>query len=234
MILVASAVALAATFAALGQWQLRRAGGREALERQFTAFTEAPELEFLPDANATRDSRYRRVALQGRYLPQTQVLLDNMIHAGVVGYHVLTPFLATDGRVVVVNRGFVPAPPTRSELPDVAVRAEELMVRGRIDTLPTPALRLSGEDQGTGAAVRVMSFPDPEDLEEVLGRSVVPYQILLDPVEPDGFLRAWEPSGSRAERNLAYAGQWFALSVATLVAAIALLVKARFGKRSSA
>jgi cytochrome oxidase assembly protein ShyY1 len=47
-------------------------------------------------------------------------------------------------------------------------------------------------------------------------------------------VRAWEPSGSRVERNWAYAGQWFALSVATLVAALGLLLRSRLRKRSDA
>jgi cytochrome oxidase assembly protein ShyY1 len=78
-----------------------------------------------------------------------------------------------------------------------------------------------------------VSFPEPRDLERAFGRPVAAYQILLDAAEPDGFVRAWEPSAARAERNLAYAGQWFALSVATLVAAL-VLVGSQLRKRSDA
>ena len=225
---------LAATFAWLGQWQLRRAAESDALEDQFAAHADDRPLETLSDADADAggDLRYRRVALHGRYLAQTQVLVDNMTHAGVAGYHVLTPFAAAEGGVVVVNRGFVPALDSRSELPDVAVSAAERTVRGRIDTFLAPALRLAAENEGTGGAVQVLSFPDAEDLARALGRPVAPYQILLDSAEPDGFVRAWAPSGIRAERNLAYAGQWFALSVATIVAALGWLFKSRLRKRS--
>jgi surfeit locus 1 family protein len=135
--------------------------------------------------------------------------------------------------VVAVNRGFTPASPTRSELPEVAVSGEERTVRGRIDIFPAPALRLDAEDAGAGP-VRVASFPDHKDLERAFGRPVAAYQILLDATEPDGFVRAWEPSGTRAERNLAYAGQWFALGLATLVAAFGLLVRSQLRKRSDA
>ena len=231
IIFVASAVGLAAAFAWLGQWQLRRADESTALERRFAAFAAGPPLVALPDAAAAGDLRYRTVALHGKYLAEPQVLLDNMTDAGVAGYHVLTPFMAAADGVVLVNRGFVPALPSRSDLPDVAVATDERTVHGRIDMFPKPALRLAGRDDGEDRAVRVLSFPDAEDLERVLGMPVAPYQILLDAAEPDGFVRAWAPSGVGAERNLAYAGQWFALSVATLVAALVWLLKSRVRER---
>jgi surfeit locus 1 family protein len=230
--LAAAAVGLAVVFALLGQWQLRRAGEAEAAAADFAKRAPAPALEILPDADAAGDLRYHTVALRGHYLPQIQVLMDNMTHAGVVGYHVLTPFVTTGG-VAVVNRGFVAAPPARSDLPEIAVSADERTVRGRIDTLPKPALRLDTENMGGASPVRVVSFPQPRDLERAFGRPVAAYQILLDAAEPDGFVRAWEPSAARAERNLAYAGQWFALSVATLVAAL-VLVGSQLRKRSDA
>jgi surfeit locus 1 family protein len=229
--LAAAAVGLAVVFALLGQWQLRRAGDAEAQTAAFARRAGGPELESLPDAYVAADLRYRRVALRGHYLPHTQVLIDNMTHEGRAGYHVLTPFVAPGG-LVAVNRGFVPVSASRSELPEVAVSAEERTVRGRIDILPAPALRLDAENVGGAGAVRVVSFPRPEDLERAFGRPVAAYQILLDAAEPDGFVRAWEPSGIRAERNLAYAGQWFALGLATLVAALGLLFRSQLRKRS--
>jgi surfeit locus 1 family protein len=231
-VLAAAAVGLAVGFALLGQWQLRRAGEAEAAAADFASRALLPALEVLPGTDAASELRYRRVALRGHYLPQAQVLMDNMTRAGVAGYQVLTPFVAAGG-VVAVNRGFVPAPPLRSELPEVGVSSDVRTLRGRVETLPEPALRLDTEDAGAGP-VRVVSFPDPQDLERAFGRPVAGYQVLLDASEPDGFVRAWEPSGIRAERNLAYAGQWFALSVATLVAGFGLLLRSALRKRGDA
>ena len=225
--LAAAAFGLAVAFALLGQWQLRRADEAEARAAEFARRAVAPALEVIADTDAAAGLRYQRVALRGHYVPQTQVLIDNMTHAGVVGYHVLTPFVATDGRVAVVNRGFVPAPPLRSDLPDLAVSTEERTLRGRIDALPKPGLRLEAEPADVAGAVRVLSFPERPDLERAFGRRVPAYQILLDAAEPGGYVRAWAPDDGRAERNLAYAGQWFALSVATLVAALGWLLKSR-------
>jgi surfeit locus 1 family protein len=41
--------------------------------------------------------------------------------------------------------------------------------------------------------------------------------ILLDPGQPDGYLRNWSPPGLPPLRHLGYAVQWFALAVALVV-----------------
>jgi surfeit locus 1 family protein len=66
-------------------------------------------------------------------------------------------------------------------------------------------------------------FPQPEDLERVLGSRVASRIVLLDADLPDGYERAWRPSiGFGPERHLGYALQWFALALTGVVAFIAM------------
>ena len=224
--LALAALASIAFFAALGQWQLRRAAERDALERQFALATQMPALDVAPLEAADGDLRYRRIELAGHYDPEIQVLLDNMTRAGVAGYEVLTPFQpAGGGRAVVVNRGWVAGAPDRLELPEIAVAADARVLRGRIGTLPVPALRLDAGEPAPEGPVRVLSFPRQGDLEQVFGREVVPYQVLLDAADPDGYLRDAAPSPEAAGRHVAYAVQWFALAAATAVGALTLALR---------
>ena len=63
----------------------------------------------------------RRCACSGQYEPGHQFLLDNMSHGGRAGYQVLTPFRLEDGRLLLVNRGWLPLPDERRErLPDLS------------------------------------------------------------------------------------------------------------------
>jgi surfeit locus 1 family protein len=226
VILSLTAVGVVTFFAALGRWQLQRADEQAALERAFSARALAPAHDALP-AQLHDELRYARVELRGRYAPDIQILLDNMTHEGVVGYHVLTPFVTAGGETAVVNRGFVRAPPDRRELPRVGVAAEERVLRGTLDALPVPALRLQGGEAPEGAAV-VMSFPTSADLERVTGRALRPYQVLLDASQPDGYVRVWGPPGPDHERNIAYAGQWFALAGVTALAFLVAALGPRF------
>jgi surfeit locus 1 family protein len=182
--------------------------------------------------------RYRPMRLRGHYVPESQVLLDNMTSHGVAGYQVLTPFrVAGDGRadgdaLVLVNRGWVPASPDRSELPDVALAAEgEVFVSGRIDRLPRAALELDAPATAARGPLVVLSYPDFAAIEAALGTPVRRFQLLLDPAAPAGFVREWAPPADRANRNIAYAVQWFGLALLALVIAIGIAWKSRRGAR---
>lgn len=223
-------LALAAGFVALGNWQLRRAAEHDELTRQFAAAGRAEPLAKLPAGGYDPALRYRRVALEGRYVPGVQVLLDNMTLDGKVGYEVLTAFEpSTGGPAVAVNRGWVPASPDRSRLPDAAVDAGPRAIIGRIDRLPAPALRL-GTAEPVAGALRVMSFPEIPELERALGRELAPFQLLLDPAAPAGYVRNWKPAaGVSSRRNRIYAGQWYLLAAVAIGGGIALLLRGKRG-----
>lgn len=231
-------------FAALGRWQLERAAYNRAVQTEFEAATLLPTLEQpVSDAEAFR---YRTIRLRGRYVPESQVLLDNMTSQGVAGYQVLTPFrvgggpvdgpgLADDTGLVLVNRGWVPASPDRSDLPDIALAAaRDVVVSGRIDRLPRAALELEAPAPAKREPVTVLSFPDFAAIEAALGAKVRRFQLLLDPAAPEGFVRDWAPPADRADRNIAYAVQWFGLALLALVLAIGVALSGRRGARETA
>lgn len=228
---VAGMLLLAAVFFGLGQWQYGRAAQSRALLERFAAGERAAA-----STDASEDpERYTHFRLAGRYLPERQFLLDNIVEAGRVGYYVLTPFaVAGDTEIVLVNRGFVAAKPNRGVLPDVAVGSNERTIRGHVDVLPKPGLRLA-EPAAPGAAtapVTVLTYPTAAEIAARLGRPVHNYQLRLAADEPDGHLRDWRAAGMPPERHLAYAWQWWALAAAAAGAGAVLAWRAR-GKRDA-
>ncbi|HSC16570.1 MAG TPA: SURF1 family protein [Gammaproteobacteria bacterium] len=218
-------LALAVLFASLGTWQLRRAEASRATLALFASGTAGEALASLP--RALDDARFRRVALDGEFVTQPQFLLDNMLHEGAAGYHVLTAFRMPGVQEgVLVNRGWVPAGVDRSVLPDVAVDAGARTVSGRLERLPRPGLRLGEEPADRGAATVVLQFPTASELARRLGSPVFDYQLLLDPGERDGYVRDWRAPGISAEQHLSYAGQWWALALGSLAASTVLALRA--------
>jgi surfeit locus 1 family protein len=221
---IAGLAALAVVFASLGAWQLRRAESSRATQAQFTSGTADEPLGALPrelDAAA----RFRRVELEGEYVAEPQFLLDNMLHDGVAGYHVLTALRVRGERQrVLVNRGWVSAGGDRSRLPDVAVEPGLHAVTGRLERLPRPGMRLEGEAGGSEQTV-VLQYPTVTELEELLDAPVFDYQLLLDAGTAQGFVRDWQAPGVAPERHLSYAGQWFALAIGAFAAAGVMTVR---------
>jgi surfeit locus 1 family protein len=228
LIVPAFLLLLSAGFASLGRWQLERAEVNREIEQRFDRALGQPALDRPPGSADVDAHRFRRITLSGRYRADVQVLLDNMTRDGRVGYEVLTPF-AVNGfdRLVVVNRGWVPAAASRDELPDIGLADAAVTLRGRIDRLPRAGLRLGAEAEPSDRPVVVMSYPDFDDLETALGRELFPFQLLLEQSADSGYLRDWAAPRDLDDRNLAYAVQWFALAALALVLAVGVAIRSR-------
>jgi surfeit locus 1 family protein len=171
--------------------------------------------------------RFRRLEVKGAYAAAPQFLLDNMLRDGMAGYQVLTPFdIAGSPQWLLVNRGWLAAGGDRAVLPEVPVGPEERHVTKRLEQLPRPGLRLGAPPSSeVMTGVTVVQYPTAAALAAGLGAELFDYQLLLDPAEPDGFVRDWRAPGVSAERHLSYAGQWLLLAVGAVAAAVTILIK---------
>jgi len=220
----------------LGWWQVDRGNEKQALLAQFAAGTRAT----VDVAGVDLDSlaRYQHVRIAGHYLPQQQLLIDNMPSAiGTPGYRVLTPFARADGRgLLLVDRGWVPLGASRQVMPDIAVDARPREVSGRLDNLPVPGVRIGQAGvAGDRRWPRVLLFPTVSDIEQSLGTRVAARIVLLDADLPDGYEREWRPAiGFGPERHFGYALQWFALAVTAVVAFVAMNLRRTVPPRADA
>lgn len=203
---------------ALGFWQLDRARQKAELQAAFAARSEQPPMPLAEVDVADPASRYRRVVASGHYDGAHQVLLDNQVRAGQPGYHVLTPLRLADGGAILVNRGWIALGESRQALPDLATPTETVRVSGWLGQPANPGLRLGDGAGGAPHWPRVAPYVDYERLAAILGYSLRPSLILLEPEAPGGYRRDWQPrfGGFGPERHRGYAVQWFALA-ATLV-----------------
>jgi surfeit locus 1 family protein len=201
----------------LGRWQLRRADEKRVLFDSFAAGTDATRLI---DLGTPRLPRYQHIEASGRYDQARQILIDNMVNADRAGYFVITPFALTGGGWVLVNRGWVPLGTSRAVRPTIPVTSDTRRVRGRADNLPSPGIQLGTKGKLASPYPVVAAFPTHAELAQLLGESSwtkATDLVLLDPVEPDGYVRSWAPPGFPPMRHIGYAVQWFALALTLLV-----------------
>ena len=83
-------VAGMALFISLGLWQLDRAALKEAIEARFQQRL-AEDYQVWTEPRKDEDIEYRRLILHGRYDNRRSLLIDNQLHRGRAGYHVVTP-----------------------------------------------------------------------------------------------------------------------------------------------
>jgi surfeit locus 1 family protein len=215
----------------LGLWQLDRADQKRRLQADFAAGGTPTPLQTANDLGGLDElRRFQPVSLAGRYLSERQFLLDNMVHDGAAGYHVLTPFATDAGPVVIVNRGWVPKAYDGS-LPDVAVAEAPPTIAGRGARRPRPAIAV-GDVSADEGWPRRLHFPEAGDVAALLadtlaGRPLPEAVLLLDPGAGDGYVRAWQPTGTGPERHVAYALQWFAFAATLATIWVVMFLRRR-------
>jgi surfeit locus 1 family protein len=201
---------------ALGIWQLGRSEEKRLFLKQQEQGLASSEIIQLSTAIVDNVDvlRYKKVQVTGHYDQAHQFLIDNQISDGKVGYFVLTPFvLQGETKAVLVNRGWVPLDKNRSVLPDVQIKNDETVIKGRINRFPGVGIKLAGAEIPTEGWPSVVQVIDSQVLAKKLAYSLFPFQLELDKDLPEGFKREWQTTTLMLpEQHTAYAMQWFALA----------------------
>ncbi len=118
---VGVAILFAVACAFLSNWQFSRNAERSEQLQLVADNYDAPAVALgdllAPGADLTPSDEWRPVRLEGQYLADEQLLVRNRAHGGSAAYEQLVPFRLTDGRVFLVDRGWLP-PGNRQADPD--------------------------------------------------------------------------------------------------------------------
>lgn len=156
---------------------------------------------------------YRRVSVQGKFDPRYQILLDNRIHDGVAGYHVLTPLMIEGGRrAVLVNRGWIPVGKSRRTLPPITTPPTQVKIIGLAMDPDTRYFELNP----TAPQNRVWQNLNFKSYAAWSRLNLHPFVLQQSNDSGDGLLRAWPRPDTGVDTHLSYAMQWYGLC-ATLV-----------------
>ena len=104
--MTACAVPALAVLLALGTWQVARMHWKEGLIAEFTARAQGEAIP-PPAAGDAAGLRFQRLALSGEWMHEAEIQLTGRTFEGTAGYHVVTPMKLDDGRILLVNRGWV-------------------------------------------------------------------------------------------------------------------------------
>ena len=93
----------------LGSWQVQRLFWKERLIAERAAAVAAAPVSAAGITTAAADMEFHHVSDEGVFLNDKEIFLGATSEGGANGYQILTPLKEPDGRIVFVNRGFVPA-----------------------------------------------------------------------------------------------------------------------------
>lgn len=206
----------------LGFWQLSRAAEKEQRQADITAQIQAPVLATgsLLDAPLNFKRVYQRVLLQGHWLPDHTVYLDNRPMSGRAGFWVLTPLQLDANTRVLVQRGWLPRHQLdRTLLPDMQTPSGQVQVQGRIAPPPSDLMTLNVTPDKAASSSELSQIRQNIELEafEAQVGGAFAAVVLQTDEASDGLLRDWPQITAGVEKNLAYAFQWFCLAALQLI-----------------
>jgi len=227
LIAFAAAFAAVALTVSLGNWQLRRAEQKLALQATWDgAERAAPVTVGGTDVGDVAQRLPLRVALRGRFLPEHEVWLDNRFMDGRAGLMLIVPLRLGDGTTVLVNRGFAARVSSdRGRLPDVVRPVGDVLVEGVAVAHAARVLAL-GENAPAGA-VRPLVWQnlDFDAFERVSGLAVPRWVVQQTGSDADGLVRRWPRHDAGVDKHRGYALQWY--SLAALIVALTLIFGVR-------
>ncbi|MEV5339179.1 SURF1 family protein [Streptomyces sp. NPDC052676] len=229
VILTLVALALIPTMVELGFWQLHRHEHKVALNKVIAdslASKPVPaESLTAPGAEVKDADLYRPVTARGRFDTGHEVVVRRRTNADdQVGFHVLTPFVLTDGKVLLVNRGWIPA----GDLGETTFPKIPAPPRGEV----TVTGRLMADQTTAESGIKnVQDLPDRQimlinsELEaKRLGKQVLGGYVELTEPRPRGDTPQLIPAPDHDDigPHMAYAVQWWLFAGAVPVGWVVL------------
>lgn len=202
----------------MGTWQVQRLHWKEALIAQLAERMTAAASGLPARISDVEDVVYRRYRAVGTYRHDDELYVGSKTYKGAVGFRILTPFELTDGRLILVDRGWVP----------IDRRDPESRRQGQLEG--TVALEGFARRDGWSGSTWFRPDNKPEEnywfwvdlaaKARALDAPNLMQEIYLQAVARDlpGGLPRGRPDGVSLRNNhLQYAITWYALAGALLV-----------------
>lgn len=210
-----AALALVALTARLGVWQLDRGEAKRALQARMAqqgALAPLGTADLAGSAEALSAQAYRRIRLQGTWLPESTRFLDNRQMGGHPGFFVVSALRLPDGSAVLVQRGWVPRDARdRTRLPALPPAQGPAVLDGRVVPWPSALAQLGAESPGP-----IRQNVDLAGLTREWGLPLRPLSVQQTGAAEGPLLRDWPEPALDVRKHDLYAAQWFSFSLLTV------------------
>ena len=210
---IATLCMMVITFSA-GRWQLNRAVEKAELQARFQQNQALAPVDLRSATGDPSELRYRSLLVEGEFIPDKQVYIDNREHDGKSGFHVIAPLMISGAnQVVLINRGWIERGPAYPNAPEVAVPAGRVKIVGSGSLPSTRFVELS--DQAVAGNVwQNLTFAR---VNVALALAVLPIIVLQQQGLANGLSPVIEQPDFKIDMHRGYAFQWFALTATLMV-----------------
>ncbi|MEV8564014.1 SURF1 family protein [Streptomyces sp. NPDC051322] len=229
VILTLISLVLMPTMIKLGFWQLHRHQHKVAQNALIARNLEARPVPVgtltSPGHTVPHAQYWRQVTATGTFDTADEVVVRRRTSAdGTVGYHVLTPLVLDNGKVVLVNRGWIPDDGSQITLPKIPAAPQgRLTVTGRLMADQTTAD--SGIKDVRGLPPHQVMLINSAQQAKALGKPVLGGYIEQTSPKPKGDTPELIPTPEHTDigPHMAYAVQWWLFTAGVPIGWIVLV-----------
>ena len=197
-------VFFAILFFSLGLWQIERGQAKTTILAEFE-----DNLSNTPTYLNQESKRWDRVYVKGIWDSSKQILVDNVINRGVVGYKVLTPLrIIETNQLILVDRGWIKQNKFRDILPNIEFVEGDEVISGILE-YPELGLVLS-EDLISKEWPKVSQTKSLEVISKEYDEFIYPMILLADPILKNSleYIKI-TPTNMTPTKHYGYSAQWF-------------------------
>ena len=219
-------VAICLLFVNLGFWQVRRLEERRLENAVVSSRLAAAPIqieELITGAGPDIDSlEFRNAVATGAFDASEEVLVRSQVHGGTAGWHVITPLVLSDGRAILVNRGWVPLEMDAVPVP-VVPPAGRVTINGWVGL--TQERRAGGAVEPEGRLTRIARI-DVDRLDDQVPPALLPVYLVADEGGQPLPIPVARPNVGDDGPHLMYAIEWFSFVLISLVGYLFLIRRA--------
>jgi len=202
----------------LGSWQLLRADEKTQILADVELRKTSKPMS-LNELDKKTDKNYYHLKLLGEFDNSHYLLLDNRFFKGRVGFEVIQPFVI-DNRVVLVNRGWIPLPRERNNLPAIPIQQGEIELIGEV-SIPVEKFILKADqlsaDKHWPQLIQSIDINALTLVYAELGMVIEPWVLRQEEGDDPFYQRLWIFVNMTPERHISYAVTWFGMALALLI-----------------
>ena len=204
------------TFAILisfGTWQVKRLFWKETLIQNYLTQSQSNPITDPAELEKSSINEFKSIGILGRFMHSNEIYITGKTYEGNAGFHVITPFIMENNKIVLINRGWVPR-----EKKDPISRIESKYTGSvKLIGIVTPGFKKGFFSPKNDLSKNVWLYVDYTEMSSAVGMELQKFVIDAKENGKGGF-----PIGSQTRidipnDHLQYAVTWYLLGLTLLL-----------------
>ena len=90
-----------------GTWQVKRLFWKEALIENYLTQSQSNPITDPAELEKSSINEFKSIGILGRFMHSNEIYITGKTYEGNAGFHVITPFIMENKKIVLINRGWV-------------------------------------------------------------------------------------------------------------------------------